>query len=528
MSRFFDSLAVVVLFAVFLALPFTQAFPRSDGKSDPIESRSSPKAVLDYGTFVGGYNATYDISYFKSIPFAAPPVGELRYRAPQPPLRYKDDFDATVTKDFCVQRTVNGSEDCLYLEIYGRPFVKGAKKPVVVWLYGGGYIQGGGSISWPPFVFPTLNVSSENDFIVVLPNYRVNSFGFLAGDLVKEDPTTDLNVGLLDQRAALQWVQKYIHIFGGDPSKVTLWGQSAGAGSVLFQTIAKSSQPLFRSAVASSPFVQKQYHYNAPQIEQVLTTFLNYTNCSAIRSQAIGCLRKVPLQTLRDASLAVDTIHGETLSHAWTPVIDGELITERFSVAAAAKRINNKYALMVYNTHEGENFVPSAVSNWGEWMKEYLPGFSDSQFEALEKLYLDEEGASLRAASVYRDSVLACPALWAASAAGKGWLVEFGVGTAKHASDTQFWNTIQPAQQQYPHIYQAYAGGYASFAQTADPNRNSLTPVVYPGVGTGKLFLLGDGSRAVANSSTPIGTRNFAELKEKCDFWRANGASVPL
>lgn len=132
MSQFFDSLAIVVLFAVFLALPFTQAFPRSDGKSDPIESRSSPKAVLDYGTFVGGYNATYDISYFKSIPFAAPPVGELRYRAPQPPLRYKDDFDATVTKDFCVQRTVNGSEDCLYLEIYGRPFVKGAKKPVVV------------------------------------------------------------------------------------------------------------------------------------------------------------------------------------------------------------------------------------------------------------------------------------------------------------------------------------------------------------------------------------------------------------
>lgn len=135
MSRFLDSLhvVVVVLFAVvLLAPPFTQAFPRSDGKSDAIESRSSPKAVLDYGTFVGGYNATYDIAYFKSIPFAAPPVGELRYRAPQPPLRYKDEFDATVTKDFCVQRTVNGSEDCLYLEIYGRPFVKGAKKPVVV------------------------------------------------------------------------------------------------------------------------------------------------------------------------------------------------------------------------------------------------------------------------------------------------------------------------------------------------------------------------------------------------------------
>lgn len=193
-------------------------------RTDPIEG-STPIAVLDYGTFQGAYDPMYNISYFKSIPFAAPPTGNLRFRAPQLPLKYEGVFDSSVTKDFCVQRTVNGSEDCLYLELYGRRFNPKAKKPVLVkscyfpksirdvlriqvWLYGGGYVQGGGSTSWPPFVYPTLKVSTLNDFIVVLPNYRVNSFGFLSGQLIKDDPTTDLNVGLLDQQAALKWVQK--------------------------------------------------------------------------------------------------------------------------------------------------------------------------------------------------------------------------------------------------------------------------------------------------------------------------------
>lgn len=107
--------------------------PQAHGlpKTNSIES-VTPTAVLDYGTFQGVYDSTYNISYFKSIPFAAPPVGNLRFRAPQPPLKIEGVFNSSVTKDFCVQRTVNGSEDCLYLELYGRKFEARAKKPVLV------------------------------------------------------------------------------------------------------------------------------------------------------------------------------------------------------------------------------------------------------------------------------------------------------------------------------------------------------------------------------------------------------------
>lgn len=88
------------------------------------------------------------------------------------------------------------------------------------------------------------------------------------------------------------------------------------------------------------------------------------------------------------------------------------------------------------------------------------------------------------------------------------------------------WNTIQPAQKLYPHIYQAYSSGYASFVQTGDPNKSSLARVDYPEVGTEKLFLIGDGG--AANSTTPVRAAGFDKLKRKCDFWRDNAADVPL
>jgi carboxylesterase type B len=110
------------------------------------------EAKLDYGTFEGSYSARYNLSYWQKIPFAAPPVGQNRFRGPQPPIPIVNGtYNSTQSFDMCPQRTVNGSEDCLYLGLYSRPWSKGQPlRPVVVTFYGGGFIQGSASFSIPP------------------------------------------------------------------------------------------------------------------------------------------------------------------------------------------------------------------------------------------------------------------------------------------------------------------------------------------------------------------------------------------
>jgi carboxylesterase type B len=214
----------------------------------------NPTVNLDYGTFQGKYNALFNISYFRKIPFAASTAGQNRFGAPQPPEPILGGaYDTDQSFNMCVQRTVNGSEDCLCLGLYSRPWTK---RPVSVTFHGGAFVEGSASFTIPPPAYPVLNVSQANDFIVVYPNYRLNAFGFLPGRKVKESPTADLNPRLLDQQAALTWVHKYISHFGGDPQNVTIWGQSARAGSVIAQVIANGENTtprLFKKAMASSP-----------------------------------------------------------------------------------------------------------------------------------------------------------------------------------------------------------------------------------------------------------------------------------
>lgn len=172
-------------------------------------------ASLDYGTFQGAYSSTYNLSYWQKIPFARPPTGPLRFRGPQPPLPQPEDtvYNSTQTFDMCPQRTVNGSEDCLYLGLYSRPWQSGAPlRPALVVFYGGAYIQGSASFGMPPPALPVLNTSAEADFVVVYANYRTNAFGFLPGREVAEDREgSDLNVGLLDQDAAIKCELAAVH-----------------------------------------------------------------------------------------------------------------------------------------------------------------------------------------------------------------------------------------------------------------------------------------------------------------------------
>jgi carboxylesterase type B len=230
-------------------------------------------------------------------------------------------------------------------------------RPVVVVFYGGAFIEGTAYFTIPPAGYPVLNVSSSNNFLFIYPNYRVNAFGFLPGAEIASSPTSDLNPGLLDQDAALRWAHKYASHFGGDPGNVSIWGQSAGAGSVVAQVIANSgrtSPPLFTRALASSPFWPKTYKYDAPEAQGIYNSLVNLTGCGGTGQDSLKCLKSVDVQTIREASLQISGSETyERSSYTWAPVIDGRFLTQTLSEATRKGEVNIDVGWGMYNTHEG-------------------------------------------------------------------------------------------------------------------------------------------------------------------------------
>ncbi|MCE1247549.1 MAG: carboxylesterase family protein [Firmicutes bacterium] len=202
------------------------------------------------------------IRIFQGIPYAAPPVGNYRWKAPQPPADWDGIRECTAFGPACPQprQKPDGkySEDCLYLNVWTPAKKSGEKLPVMVWIHGGGFNFG--STSLPEY--NGLNLSKKG-VVVVTINYRLGPLGFLAHPLLsKESPKgVSGNYGLLDQIAALKWVKSNIAAFGGDPGNITIFGQSAGSRSVTLQLISPLSSGLFHKAIAQSggPIIGSEY-----------------------------------------------------------------------------------------------------------------------------------------------------------------------------------------------------------------------------------------------------------------------------
>jgi para-nitrobenzyl esterase len=196
-------------------------------------------------------------SVFKGIPYAAPPVGDFRWRDPHPPKAWEGVYRADTFAPVCPQQGASvpgapmepNAEDCLYLNVWTPGHAVGAKLPVMVWLYGGGWTTG--SASMPLYWGDQL---ARRGVIVVTVSYRVGAFGFMAHpELSQESPHhSSGNYGLLDQIAALAWVQRNIGAFGGDPHCVTIFGQSAGAMSVCILMSSPLAKGLFQRAIGES------------------------------------------------------------------------------------------------------------------------------------------------------------------------------------------------------------------------------------------------------------------------------------
>ncbi|KAH7912797.1 alpha beta-hydrolase [Hygrophoropsis aurantiaca] len=323
---------------------------------------SSLDVVTTTGTFRGQSNANGTDSWL-GIPYAQPPVGTLRFKAPVPILQVPQQVqDASQFGDACPQPPSTSlgatmSENCLNLNIW-RPSGTTADSnlPVMVWFYGGGFNTGSASNpSTDPTRIVNLSVTIGKPIIFVSINYRLNTFGFLASaDVLPED----LNAGFLDQRATLEYVQENIVKFGGDPSKVTIWGQSAGAGAVEAQLLYGSEPLPFRAVIADSstgPFKNAPYSYQYDEPGKPYNRLLSATGCLP-GPTSVECLQRVPYETLLNITneMLANTVNGQL----WEPTIGppGSFAPERPSQRILSQNFARLPYLGGTNLNEGATF----------------------------------------------------------------------------------------------------------------------------------------------------------------------------
>jgi len=309
--------------------------------------QSAPVAT-EYGLVQGV--AENDLTVFKGIPFAAPPVGELRWRAPQPAAKWTGVRAADKFGPDPYQGDGQGgvSEDCLYLNIWTPAKSPDEKLPVLVWIYGGGFAFG--STSTPVHNGEHL---ARKGVVLVSINYRVGSLGFLAHpELSAESPRkVSGNWGLLDQIAGLKWVKRNIAAFGGDPDRVTIFGESAGGIAVSMLCASPEAKGLFRGAISQSggsfgPTRDTTYPgENMRTLAQAEASGVAYVQKAGVRS--IAELRQLPPDKLPG---------GWGSGTAW-PIVDGWVIPGDQYKLYEAGRYNDVDILVGYNSDEGLSFA---------------------------------------------------------------------------------------------------------------------------------------------------------------------------
>jgi para-nitrobenzyl esterase len=290
---------------------------------------------IDSGRISG--TAESGVASYKGIPYAAPPVGNLRWRPPQPVAAWSGTRAADKVGPLCKQKINtedNGvgpppdSEDCLNLDVYSPAKARKAKLPVMFWIHGGGYVNGSGTAN----LYNGTELAKQG-VVVVSINYRLGRFGFFAHPaLTKESPSGPLgNYAFMDQIAALQWVRRNISVFGGDPGNVTIFGESAGGGSVINLMISPPAQGLFQKAISQSGIARIDFPYlDRPNDSEMLSAEDQgklFAVKLGVSADDVDALRAIPAQQIIDA--------GDPDTSAGGPMIDGKILTSRADVAFA-------------------------------------------------------------------------------------------------------------------------------------------------------------------------------------------------
>jgi para-nitrobenzyl esterase len=354
---------------------------------------------------------------FLGIPYAKPPVGPLRWRSPQPVTSWTAVRDATHTGSPCTQSIglnvasggggglVIGSEDCLYLNVYGPPTAKthpAAALPVMVFLPGGAFILGSGDNYDPS------RLARTQDVLVVTVNYRLGAFGFLAHPALRRESVSggSGNFGLLDQQAALRWVRRNIAAFGGDPKKVTLFGESAGAWSACYQAVSPTAKGLFlRVILQSGSCTDRQSLASYGEAEQGGVAFSANLGCENV-ADVPGCLRRIPTSRIVRAPATRRGIAGPT---SWGPVWGDVVVPLRPIEAFRTGRFHAVPAIIGSNLNEGRLFS-LLVRSEGGYRARLQREFGGGAARVMARYPVDAYGSpGLAYAAVMTDSRFACP-----------------------------------------------------------------------------------------------------------------------
>ncbi|HYS36803.1 MAG TPA: carboxylesterase family protein, partial [Pseudonocardiaceae bacterium] len=284
---------------------------QSSGGQGPVV-HTSDGALL--GTTTAGVNQ------FLGVPYAAPPVGGLRWQPPQPAARWSGVRAATAFAPHCAQ-PVSGfgqgstSEDCLFLNVFTPSGHRAANLPVMVWIHGGALVAGESND------YPGAGLVADGAIVVTI-NYRLGALGFLAHPALANSPGGPSgDYGLMDQQAALHWVQRTIRAFGGNPHDVTIFGESAGGLSVLSQLASPTAHGLFAKAIVESG-AYNPVQASLATAEATGQAFAAKAGCA---DQTAACLRDLPVTTI----LANEDTSG------YTPNIDGKVLTQSLRPAFA-------------------------------------------------------------------------------------------------------------------------------------------------------------------------------------------------
>ena len=338
--------AVLIAAAACTSATTTPGASKSAGSSAGQSASTNPLVVATAGGTVRG-KAVAATDEFLGIPYAAPPVGALRWQPPRPPAPWHGIRAATSYAPHCPQSSsafgqASTSEDCLYLNVFTPAASKARNLPVMVWVHGGSLLTGESNDYNPAELV-------RHGVVVVTINYRLGALGFLADAALASRPDGPSgNYGLMDQQAALRWVQRNIRGFGGDPGDVTLFGESAGGLSTLAQLASPGARGLFQRAIVESGTYQLTQQSLAAA-EAAGQAFAAKAGCATTASakNTAACLRSLPVSKI----LANENPVG------YTPDVDGAVLTQSIKTALARGQFNRVPVVIGTNHDEYRLFV---------------------------------------------------------------------------------------------------------------------------------------------------------------------------
>ncbi|KAI1932661.1 hypothetical protein LOZ65_000650 [Ophidiomyces ophidiicola] len=528
----------------------------------------APSVAIPQGTVVGTVMTDAalrrPVDAFLGVPYGQAPIGEGRFKRALPVNPSNATIDASKHGKRCAagpltMPATDWGEDCLNLNLF-RPkdLPPTSKLPVAIYLHGGAFNGGAGKshnsanmLSW-----------SEEPFIIVNFNYRLGALGFLPSAIMAKEK--QLNLGLHDQILLLEWVQKNIGAFGGDPNQVTLIGLSAGAHSIGHHIMHETKpKQLFHRAVLESGATTARAIYppDNPLHKQQFDEFLTEVKCSGLAENAIlPCLRGKPALDVARASETIFNRYGPSNRWAFQPVIDGDIIKDSPTKNWQSGIWNKVPILTGFNTDEGAPFTPSGLSKseeFSSFFRTLIPAMYTSDINLLDRLYPDPlkdpkspyvETRPIRVGPQYKRVTAAygqfayiCPVRQTADLASKGqtapvylyhWALNKTVqGGASHGDQAEYEifspgiRQISPAQEQISGFLHAY---FTSFITKGDPNVIKGTFANRPAwnafkVSTPKsVMLFGQGNDQRAGGKgvgVPAQMTDNRAFETECNFW---------